>query len=38
MERDIAQTLYDSSKEAINSYKLQIRIVQEQIQREWNQA
>ena len=38
MELDIAQTLYDSSKEAINSYKLQIRIVQEQIQREWNQA
>lgn len=38
MERDIAQTLYDSSKEAINSYKLQIRIAQEQIQREWNQA
>lgn len=38
MERDIAQALYDSSKEAINSYKLQIRIVQEQIQREWGQA
>lgn len=38
MERDIAQTLYDSSKEAINSYKLQIRIVQEQIQREWDRA
>lgn len=36
MERDIAQTLYDTSREAINSYKLQIRIVQEQIKREWD--
>lgn len=38
MERDIAQTLYDTSREAINSYKLQIRIVQEQIKREWENA
>lgn len=38
MERDIAQTLYDSSKEAINSYKLQLRIVQEQISREWGKS
>lgn len=35
-ERDIAETAYDAALEAINSYKLQIRILNEQISREWN--
>lgn len=35
-DRDIAKSLYDTCREAINSYKLQIRIVNEQINRDWN--
>jgi len=38
MERDIAQSLYDTCKEAINSYKLQIRVISEQMNREWNSS
>lgn len=36
-ERDVARVVYDSALEAINSYKLQIRILENQIQREWGQ-
>ena len=35
MERDIAQTMYESAQEAIQVYKLQIRILDAQIGREW---
>lgn len=35
-ERDCAEVVYKSALEAINSYKLQIRILDNQIQREWN--
>lgn len=31
----IAETLYKSCQEAINTYKLQIKILQEQINKEW---
>jgi hypothetical protein len=34
-ERDVAKTVYEANEEAINSLKLQIRIVESQIQREW---
>ena len=34
-DRDIAQSLYDSCKEAINVYKLKIRVIDSQIEREW---
>lgn len=34
-ERDVAEVVYKSAQEAINSYKLQIRIMESQIQREW---
>lgn len=34
-ERDCAEVVYKSAQEAINSYKLQIRILDAQIQREW---
>ena len=34
-ERDIALTVYESAKEAIQTYKLQIRILDAQIEREW---
>ena len=38
LERDIAQALYDSSKEAINMYKLKIKILEGQFEREWSVA
>ena len=33
--RDVALTVYEANKEAINSLKLQMRIVQGQIDKEW---
>ena len=38
LDRDIAKGLYDSSQEAINVYKLKIRILENQYAREWGQA
>jgi hypothetical protein len=35
LERDIAKTVYESAQEAINGYKLQIRILDAQVEREW---
>lgn len=35
LKKDIAESLYKSAGEAINSYKLQIRIIEGQIDREW---
>ena len=37
-ERDVAEVMYDSAKEAINSYKLQLRLLEGQIQRDWGQS
>ena len=34
-ERDVAEVTYKAAMEAINSYKLQIKILENQIQREW---
>lgn len=34
-ERDVALTVYESAKEAINGYKLQIKVLDAQIAREW---
>lgn len=36
-ERDCAQALYDSAKEALQCYKLDARLLEAQISREWNQ-
>lgn len=33
--RDIAKTVYEANQEAIASLKLQMRLVENQIQREW---
>lgn len=33
--RDIAKTVYEANQEAINSLKLQLRLIDSQIQREW---
>lgn len=37
MERDIAESLYESCIEGINVYKIQVRILEAQFNREWNQ-
>lgn len=37
-KRDIADTVYQANLEAINSTKLQMRILDAQIQREWGNA
>ena len=37
-KRDIAEAVYKANLEAINSLKLQIRIIDNQISREWGQA
>ena len=34
-KRDVAETIYKSNQEAINTLKLQIRIVESQLEREW---
>ena len=34
-ERDVAETMYETSREAINTLKLKIRILDSQISREW---
>lgn len=34
-DRDCAEIVYKSAQEAINNYKLQIRILDSQVQREW---
>lgn len=38
LKRDIAEVMYKTSQESINSLKLQIRILDAQIGREWSQA
>lgn len=37
LQRDIALTTYKANQEAINSIKLQLRLIESQIQREWGQ-
>lgn len=34
--RDIAQVLYDSAKDAINVYKIEVRNLEADLEREWN--
>lgn len=34
-KRDVAETIYKANQEAINSIKLQIRIIESQLQREY---
>ena len=36
--RDCAEAVYDSSREAINVYKKEIDVLREQIEREWSRA
>ena len=37
-KRDVAETVYQANKEAINVLKLQIRIMEAQLQREWGRS
>lgn len=37
-KRDIADTIYDANKEAIQSIKLQMRLLEAQISREWGSS
>lgn len=37
-KRDVAEVTYKANQEAINSIKLQLRLIESQIQREWGQA
>lgn len=34
-KRDVAQTIYTANQEAINILKLQLRLLENQLQREW---
>lgn len=34
-KRDVAETVYKANQEAINSIKLQMRLIEGQLQREW---
>lgn len=34
-KRDVAESVYKANQEAINSIKLQLRLIESQIQREW---
>lgn len=36
--RDVCETTYRANQEAINSIKLQLRLIESQIAREWGQA
>ena len=36
--RDVAETIYKANQEAINSIKLQLRLIEGQINREWGQS
>lgn len=35
-KRDVAEVVYKANQEAINSVKLQLRIIESQIEREWH--
>lgn len=35
-ERDVAEVNYKANQDAVNSYKLQLRLVEAQLQREWS--
>jgi hypothetical protein len=37
-ERDVAETMYTAALEAINAYKLSIRVLSDQIDREWSRS
>ncbi len=38
LNRDIQESLYEAAREAIMIFKMEIRIIENQIEREWGQA
>lgn len=34
-KRDVAKTIYEANKEAINTLKIEIKLIQAQIEKEW---
>lgn len=36
-KRDVAESVYKANQEAINTYKLELRLIEAQISREWGQ-
>ena len=38
LDRDIAEVVYNANQESINSIKLQLRLIQSQLDKEWGQA
>ena len=38
LKRDIAETMYKTTQEYINTLKLRIRVLESQLQREWGNA
>lgn len=38
VERDSAEVVYEAQKEGINALKLEIRVMEAQMQREWSQS
>ena len=38
LDRDIAEVMYKTAQEKINAIKLQLKLVEAQIEREWSQA
>lgn len=37
-KRDVAESVYRANQEAINTYKLELRLIEAQISREWGQS
>lgn len=37
-KRDVAETIYKANQEAINTIKLQLRLIESQISREWGNS
>ena len=37
LARDIAEVIYNANQESINSLKLQLRLIQSQLDKEWGQ-
>lgn len=37
-QRDVKEAIYKANQEAINSTKLQIRVIESQLSREWNNS
>ena len=37
-KRDVAKTIYEANKEAINTLKIEIKLINSQLEKEWSQS